>query len=137
MGIRLLEGSAGVHDKICLGALLGVAQLPPQDLVQLLRRHVRSLQHAGALHVCGRAADNYAIDAAFPPTLEQQRDLEHRKLGPRSGFAAKKIALRFEHQRMNNGLEPLELGGIREKELGETLAIHLPVGGGAWKCRLD
>ena len=56
---------------------------------------------------------------------------------PAAASRAQERALGLEHQRMHDGLQALEAGGIGEQRLGQLLAIDLAVGRGAGKRGLD
>src|SRR5262245_56710043 len=69
LGVGLRVRSAGVHNEIGARALVRIAHLPREHLLELLRRHARPLQHALALRIRGGAADDDAVDAALAAGL--------------------------------------------------------------------
>ncbi len=108
----LREMRIRIHNEIGTAAFFCVGCLARENVLEAIRRHVRTRQHAGALRVGIRGNDDHLVEGFVQAGLEEKRDLEN---GERSaGFL-----LRFDegdftaaYERVDDRFKALETCGI-------------------------
>jgi len=132
----VFDSLPAIHDEIRARAFFGIRHLPRQQRLKPFCGNP-AFQHAGALHLGWRRHHDRGIDTAVAAGLEQQRNIEHDNLGAGGLSVPQELLLGAPHQRMHDGLEPLQRRRIAHHLSAERHAIDLAAPGRAGKRRLD
>ena len=123
----MLQALVGLNHEIGFGALVHIRYLAGVDGFEFFERHAFAGQHSGALNIGRRRDHHNRIDPRGAAGFEQERDVEDNDFIAALDGAIQKAAFRLAHQRVDDGLEPLERGLVSREEGRKHCAIHAAV----------
>src|SRR5258708_84154 len=103
-----IKSMGRIHHEIGTSALFGIGQLPRQNGIELLARHVVARKNTLALNVRIRGDHHDGIDTLFATGFEQERHIDHRdRCAGTLGVVEELLEVRTQH-RMHDLLQALD-----------------------------